>query len=81
MIHATNIGVISRFKRDLKKDTVDLVSSFAPIGMIEDYSDPTESKSKFSMQAKTRNVSIESARKRIETLRKYKGAIINATQQ
>ncbi len=64
-----------------------MLSHFTPIGITEAYTDnPVLNKSestlsKFSMLAKTRNVSIESARRKIDTLRKLKGQMINATKQ
>lgn len=40
--------------------------------MVEDFLDPKEEDgSKFSMQGKIRNVSVQSARKKIDHLRKY----------
>jgi len=37
MISATNIGVLNRVKRDMKKETVEIEKSYLPIGYIDDY--------------------------------------------
>eukprot|EP00347_Sterkiella_histriomuscorum_P017546 403348926 len=82
LIQSTNIGVINHIKKDIKKETTELMTRYHQIGVIDDYLDPSTkatTNSKFSMDAKTRNMSVESAKKRIETLRRYKGAIIQAT--
>jgi hypothetical protein len=68
------VGTIKNIRRDFKKETTELITTYKPIGLIDDYSD--DPKTKYFLDTKTRNVSIESARKRIENLRKYKGALI-----
>lgn len=56
------------------------MSKFNPIGMVEDFTSNRESHyCKVSQQGKVRTVSTQSARKKIDLLRKYQGSLIGTT--
>eukprot|EP00347_Sterkiella_histriomuscorum_P008883 403343381 len=79
LIQAHNIGTKSIIKKDHKKQTVEEIIKYTPIGLVDDQLDPNENQgSKFGMGGKIRHLKIQSAKQRIETLRKYKGELINA---
>ncbi|CDW84410.1 UNKNOWN [Stylonychia lemnae] len=79
LIQAHNIGTKSIIKKDHKKQTVEEIIKYNAIGEIDDQLDSKEAQgSKFQMLGKVRNMKIQSAKQRIETLRKYKGDLINA---
>ena len=81
MISATNIGTSQRVKKDYKKGTTELVTTYTPIGLIDDFLDPKEEEgSKFSMAGRVRNMSAHSAKRRIDQLRRHQGSIINAAK-
>lgn len=78
VINAHNVGAISRVCKDEKKGTVEFVSKYHPIGLIDDFMRNKESNScKVSQHGKVRTVSEQSARKKIDFLRRQQGALIN----
>jgi hypothetical protein len=80
MIQSTNIGVLNTLKKDQKKGTTEIMTKFTPIGMVDDFQDANEcDKSKFSLQGKARHLSVQSARQKIQNLRKLSGNLINTT--
>jgi len=79
MISANNVGSITRTVTDKKKGNVDFVKKFTSIGLVDDFQNNKESHNcKMSEQGRIRTLSVQSARKKIELLRKHSGAIINA---
>ena len=71
MISANNIGSISRVEKN-KKGQAEIVKKFGPIGMIDDFLNNKDSNScKVSDLGKVRTVSTQSARKKIELLRRH----------
>ena len=63
----------------MKKGTIELVSKFNPIGLVEDFTHNNDSHGcKVSMSGKVRTVSVQSARKKIDLLRKFQGNLINS---
>ena len=75
MIKSTNVGVLNRIARDPKKDTVEIEKSFVPIGFIDD------DEKRSSMADQTRNMSMESARLKIQELRRSKASLLGTLQQ
>ncbi len=83
MFPTTNVGYNYVIKRDLKKKTIELLTRYKPIGIIEDHFKMTDNGSemtKYSMGAKVRSLSRESSRKRIDELRIHSGSLINASK-
>jgi hypothetical protein len=79
LIQATNISTQQLIKKDHKKQKTELITKYHPIGFIDDKLDPKEDQSsKFSFQGKIRSLKIQSAKQRIQTVRKYQGNLINA---
>jgi hypothetical protein len=71
MISSNNIGSISRIEKN-KKGQVEIVRKFGPIGMVDDFQNNKESNScKISDIGKLRTLSTQSARKKIELLRRH----------
>lgn len=71
MISTHNVGSISRVCKDEKKGTVDFVCKFNAIGLVDDFMRNKDSKScKISQQGKVRTISEQSARKKIDFLRR-----------
>ena len=67
-------------RKDFKKNKIDLITKFTPIGVVDDFLDPKEDQnSKFSMLGKVRNMSVNSARDKVDKLRKHKGNLISAS--
>ena len=81
MIATTNVGTISVIKKDLKKKSVELITRYHQLGLVEDhfYAAGESADEKFSIDAKTRALSQQSSRKKIETIRQHSGRLINAT--
>ncbi len=80
MISANNVGSITRTATDKKKGNVDFVKKFTPIGIVDDFQNNKESHNcKLSEQGRIRTLSVQSARKKIELLRKHNGGLINAS--
>ena len=82
LIQASNIGANHAIRRGLTKKkvpTLEVVTKFHPVGVVEDFEkDEDEGNSKYSQLGKIRAVSSSSARNRIEHLRRYQGNLINA---
>lgn len=81
MIQSYNIGTTQSIKKDHKKKKVELITKYHPLGIIEDnfYKDEEDAYSKkFSYEEKVRTLSQQSSRKKIETIRKQSGKLINA---
>ncbi|MFS8160397.1 MAG: hypothetical protein ACMG6E_09380 [Candidatus Roizmanbacteria bacterium] len=56
------------------------MTKYTPVGIVDDFLDPKENNgSKFSIQGRARHLSVQSAKQRIEDIRKYKGDLISAT--
>ena len=53
MIHSTNIGTTNVIKKDLKKKTVELITRYNQVGLIDDhfYTGEENSDAKFSLNA------------------------------
>lgn len=80
LIASNNIGVSQRILKDLKKKKTELITKYHPIGQIDDYTDNNEDNgSKFSMLGKVRSLNIQSAKMRVEGVRKLQGSLINAS--
>ncbi len=48
--------------KDHKKGTVELLTKYTPLGLVDDFLDSKENNgSKFSMEGKVRNLSVQSA--------------------
>jgi hypothetical protein len=57
LISANNIGTTQVIRKDYKKNKVELLTKYTPIGIVEDFLDPSENNnSKFSLDGKTRHI-------------------------
>ena len=66
-INSTNVGTTYAIRKDLKKNTTELLTKYTPIGVVDDFLDPKEQhSSKFSMEGKVRNLSVSSSQKKIQ---------------
>ncbi|TNV83407.1 hypothetical protein FGO68_gene17165 [Halteria grandinella] len=79
-ISASNIGSITRVHNDPKKGP-QFLSKFNAIGLIDDASNNSRESHfcKVSQQAQVRTVSTQSARKKIELIRKHQSSIIGTS--
>jgi hypothetical protein len=79
-ISANNIGSITRVHNDPKKGP-QFLSKFNAIGLIDDSTNNSRESHfcKISQQGQVRTVSTQSARKKIELLRKHQSSIIGAS--
>ena len=71
MITANNISTTNTIKKDLKKKTVELITRYNQVGIIED--EVEDSEEKYSLYNKVRTVSRESSRKKIQIIRQHSG--------
>ncbi len=80
MITSTNIGYTNSIKRDHKKKTVELLTHYNPVGLIEDHFQTGDdlSDAKFSLDSKVRAVSQQQSRKRIQMISQHSGRLIGA---
>lgn len=63
LIQTTNVGTISLIRKDHKKKKTEILTKFAPIGVVDDFLDPKEQKgSKFSMEGRSRLMSAQAAK-------------------
>ena len=71
LIKSSSVNATYHIVRDPKKGTQDFEAKFVPIGLVENILNTRESKAnRFSMNGRIRAVNVQSARKRIEHLRR-----------
>lgn len=57
MISSTNVGFKNLVKKDYKKNKIELITNYTPLGIEEDFLDPKDnSNSKFSIAGKARHI-------------------------
>ena len=62
-----------------KVPTLEVVTKFTPIGIVDNFIEENEvNSSKYSQLGRVRTISSSSARNKIENLRKLQGGLINA---
>ena len=77
LIPSTNVAAFPYTKKD-KKGNVDLLYKYAPIGIEDDFFQD-KNNVKFSKDNTMKQLSSQSARNKIDQIRRYQGSLINAT--